>query len=120
MIHLLDGQSTRKKNLHLVINNTRFLILPWIFSKNLASKILSLTVKRITDDWEEQYKYSPVLLETFVEERRFNGTCYKAANWQYIGVTKGRGKKDKFNTPTLPVKKIFVYPLRKNFREMLC
>jgi hypothetical protein len=90
----------------MVVNNTRFLILPWIFSKNLASKALSLIVKRIADDWEERYKYRPVLLETFVEDNRFSGTCYKAANWQYIGMTKGRGKKDKLNRPTLPVKKI--------------
>jgi hypothetical protein len=114
------SEDARKKNLNLVVNNTRFLILPWIFSKNLASKVLSLTAKRISDDWEEQYKYRPVLLETFVEDKRFSGTCYKAANWQYIGMTKGRGKKDKFNRPTLPVKKIFVYPIEKDFRKILC
>jgi hypothetical protein len=100
------SDEARKKNLMMVVNNTRFLILPWIFSKNLASKTLSLIVKRIADDWEERYKYRPVLLETFVEDNRFSGTCYKAANWQYIGMTKGRGKKDKLNRPTLPVKKI--------------
>ena len=114
------SEDARKKNLNLVVNNSRFLILPWIFSKNLASKVLSLTAKRISDDWEELYKYRPVLLETFVEDKRFSGTCYKAANWQYIGMTKGRGKKDKFNRPTLPLKKIFVYPIKKDFRKILC
>jgi len=114
------SEDERKKNLNLVVNNTRFLILPWIFSKNLASKVLSLTAKRIADDWEEQYKYRPVLLETFVEDKRFSGTCYRAANWQYVGMTKGRGKKDKCNRPTLPVKKIFVYPIEKDFRKILC
>jgi hypothetical protein len=71
----------RKKNLHLIVNNARFLILPWVHSKNLGSKILSLVGKRICDDWQERYNYRPVLLETFVEKQRFQGTCYKAANW---------------------------------------
>jgi transposase len=110
----------RKKNLHLVVGNARFLILPWILSKNLASMILSMIMKRIADDWEIRYKYRPVLLETFVEKERFTGSCYRAANWQYIGTTKGRGKKDRHNQAVLPKKMILVYPLHKNFRALLC
>jgi transposase len=110
----------RIKNLHLVINNARFLILPWIISKNLASKILSIIAKRISDDWEKRYNYKPVLLETFVEKDRFTGSCYRAANWQYVGTTKGRGKKDRHNQAVLPKKMILIYPLCKNFRALLC
>jgi hypothetical protein len=110
----------RQKNLNLIINNARFLILPWVFSKNLASKILSTIAKRVADDWENLYKYRPVLLETFVEQKRFQGTCYKAANWQYLGLTKGRGKKDRQNKASLPKKSIFVYPLDKKFKKLLC
>jgi len=110
----------RKENLNLVVNNARFLILPWVCSKNLASKILSTVAKRIAVDWQERYKYTPVLLETFVEKKRFSGTCYKAANWALVGTTKGRGKKDIFQEASLPKKDIFMYPLQKDFRTMLC
>jgi len=110
----------RQENLHLVLNNARFLIVPWVDSKNLASKILSMVSKRITDDWQQRYNYRPVLLETFVEKQRFSGTCYKAANWKLVGSTKGRGKKDRFKDASLPKKDIFLYPLDKNFQAMLC
>lgn len=109
----------RTSNLHLIINNARFLILPWITSKNLASKILSLISKRITNDWKQRYNYKPVLLETFVECRRFQGTCYKAANWIKVGVTKGRGKLDEKREHVLPVKDIFLYSVNRKFREIL-
>jgi hypothetical protein len=111
--------STRKKNLHLVVNNARFLILPWVRSKNLGSKILSLISKRIRADWQERYHYEPVLLETFVEKWRFLGTCYKAANWVCVGDTKGRGKPDVRHECKLPVKSVWLYPLRKDFRRRL-
>jgi hypothetical protein len=114
------SEEKRKENLHLVINNARFLILPWVYSKNLASKILGMVSRQIADDWQEQYNYRPVLFETFVEKQRFSGTCYKAANWKNVGTTKGRGKKDRFNDANLPKKDIFMYPLEKNFRSMLC
>ena len=110
----------RKQRLHLVINNARFLILPWIRSRNLASKILSLIAKRISDDWEERYNYRPVLLETFVECDRFDGACYKAANWTRVGITKGRGKLDRDKKYELPKKYVFLYPLTKNFKRILC
>ncbi len=113
-------KKTREKNLHLVVNNARFLILPWVQSKNLASRILSLVSKQIASDWEERYNYRPVLLETFVEKKRFYGTCYKAANWICVGDTQGRGKLDVKNEYKLPVKSIWLHPLRRDFRRLLC
>jgi hypothetical protein len=110
---------TRKKNLPLVVNNARFLILPWIRSKNLASRILSMAAKRIASDWHGRYGYTPVLLETFVEKERFTGTCYKAANWICVGDTKGRGKLDVHNEHKLPVKSVWLYPLGKDFVQWL-
>ncbi|MCA1795437.1 MAG: DUF4338 domain-containing protein [Desulfobacteraceae bacterium] len=112
----------RKANLHLIVNNARFLILPWIQSKNLASKILSLITHRLPDDWHNKYNIRPVLLETFVQKNRFAGTCYKAANWQIVGETKGRGKlgaTPKKGTVIVPIKDVWVYPLDSNFRVLL-
>ncbi len=109
----------RRKNLHLIANNARFLILPWVSCKFLASKLLSLAAKRIPLDWENRYRYRPVLLETFVETR-FRGTCYKAANWIHVGQTKGRGKLEKGHRPVLPKKEIFLFPLQKSFKRLLC
>jgi len=110
----------RKRNLHLVVNNARFLILPWVHSPNLASKILSLLAQRLPEDWQNRYSYRPVLLETFVECDRFRGTCYKAANWIHVGITKGRGKLDVKKQYALPKKDILLYPLVKKFRDSLC
>jgi hypothetical protein len=112
-------QRGRKDNLHLIANNSRFLILPWIKSYNLASKVLSLCAARIRDDYDNRYGYRPVLLETFVECGRFHGTSYKAANWHLIGQTKGRGKLDRDNQYRLPIKDIYVYPLCRDFRSLL-
>jgi hypothetical protein len=109
----------RKKNLHLIVNNARFLILPWVTSRNLASRVLSLAARQIAADWQERYSYQPCLLETFVQKNRFGGTCYKAANWIYVGDTKGRGKLDVKNEYKLPVKSVWVYPLCRNFRNKL-
>ena len=117
--HIGWSDEKRRQNLNLVINNSRFLILPWIESKNLASKILSLIGKRIADDWEARYKYRPVLIETFVEKRRFNGTCYKAANWIWVGTTKGRGRADRLKEVKLPQKEILLYPLEPDYRKIL-
>ncbi|MBF0433478.1 MAG: DUF4338 domain-containing protein [Fibrobacteria bacterium] len=109
---------TRKKNLHLVVNNARFLILPWVRSKNLGSKILSLASKRICSDWEQRYNYRPALLETFVEKQRFQGTCYKAANWIGVGDTRGKGKRGNIDGE-VPIKSVWLYPLRPDFRSQL-
>jgi hypothetical protein len=110
----------RQRNLHLVVNNARFLILPWIRCKNLASRILALISKRLPDDWHARYAYRPVLLETFVEKPRFTGTCYKAANWQRLGETQGRGKLDTLHRHDQPIKSIWIYPLTRHFKRQLC
>lgn len=110
----------RKENLHLIINNARFLILPWVQTPNLASRILSMATKRVAHDWKHLYQYTPVLVETFVEISRFTGTCYQAANWLYLGKTKGVGRLGNTKKPQLPVKSIWVYPLHKKFRQKLC
>lgn len=113
------NHNQRKKNLNLIVNNARFLILPWIKSKNLASKILSLTARQLPDDWEGRYKIRPLLLETFVEKERFAGTCYRAANWKLLGQTQGRGKLGPAGKISVPIKDVWVYPLNKNFRHIL-
>ena len=100
----------RRRHLPLVVNNARFLILPWIRCKNLASRVLALVTRRLADDWHARYAYRPVLLETFVEKPRFTGTCYKAANWQYLGDTQGRGKLDTLHRRDQPIKSIWAYP----------
>jgi len=110
----------RERNLHLVVNNARFLILPWVRCKNLASRILALITRRLMDDWHTRYGYRPALLETFVEKPRFTGTCYKAANWQCLGDTKGRGKLDRLHRNAEPIKSVWVYPLVRDFRQRLC
>ena len=111
--------SQRERNLHRVVNNARFLILPWVSSPNLASKVLGMAARNLASHWEETYGYSPVLLETFVQRDRFAGTCYKAANWSYLGDTKGRGKLDVKHRNAVPIKAVFVYPLVPNSREHL-
>ena len=109
----------RKKKLQYIVNNARFLILPWVKCKNLASKILSLTSHRLSGDWQGHYGYQPVLLETFVERDRFAGTCYKAANWVLVGQTKGRGKLGPAGKISVPIKDLWLYPLERNFRHIL-
>jgi hypothetical protein len=113
------SHAQRKKNLHLIVNNARFLILPWVQSKNLASMILAMAARQLPDDWLAQYHYRPVLMETFVEKQRFEGTCYKAANWRHLGQTKGRGKLGPAGKQSVPIKDLWVYPLKRAFRAHL-
>ena len=110
---------TREKGLRLIVNNARFLVLPNIRVKNLASRVLSLCARRIRVDFLETYNYEPVLLETFVEKGRYSGVCYRAANWHYLGDTTGRGKSDRYHRQGVPVKAVFVYPLVRNPRQSL-
>jgi len=109
----------RKAHLNLILNNSRYLIFPWVHIKNLASKALALATKQIQKDWLREYCYAPVLLETFVDLAYFKGTCYKAANWKHLGETKGRGRMDRNNEYTLSKKAIFMYPLQKDFKAIL-
>ena len=112
-------KNDRSQRLNLVLNNSRFLIFPWVRVKNFASKALSLAVKRIRADWHQRYGYSPVLLETFIDPEEYRGTCYRAANWIYLGRTQGRGRMDRYKERPLSRKDIYVYPLAKNFRASL-
>jgi hypothetical protein len=110
----------RKVNLQKIINNSRFLIFPWVKVKNLASSALALAVKTVPDDWQGCYGYRPVLMETLVDRKRFKGTCYKAANWIHVGETTGRGRMDRENKRQgAAVKEIYVYPLASRFRREL-
>jgi len=109
----------REKLLQLVLSNDRFLIFPWVKVPHLASHALSLVTKRIGDDWVESYGYRPVLIETFVEPSRFSGTCYRAANWQYLGQTQGRGLNDPHHEYPVSKKDIYVYPLQTDWKESL-
>lgn len=111
---------TRKKNLNLITNNTRFLILPWVEVPHLASHVLGKILRRLSIDWQKKYGHPIPLVETFVEQDRFQGTCYKAANFMCVGETKGRSRQDRDQTMSVPVKCVYLYPLRKNFREALC
>ncbi len=110
----------RRGNLRLIVNNARFLILPWVNTPNLASCILARAARQLSHDWRARYGHAPLLLETFVERDRFRGTCYRAANWIHVGATKGRGKLDVHTRYPVPVKEIFLYPLHKHFRRELC
>lgn len=110
----------RKCNLPRIVNNSRFLILPWIQVPHLASKILSLAVHQLIDDWLDAYHIRPLLLESFVDPERFSGTCYRAANWIHVGSTQGRGRMDRNQDVERHVKEIFVYPLHAHARELLC
>lgn len=111
----------RKKNLQFIVNQSRFLVLPWVQVKGLASMILGLAARRLPEDWQALYSYRPLLLETLVDRSRYRGTCYKAANWIYLGVTQGRGRMDRDNVARgQAVKDIYVYPLCRHVQEKLC
>jgi len=114
------SDEARKKHLSKVVCNSRFLILPQVKVPNLASHVLSLSAKRLPGDWFERYGFEPVLLETFVERGRFHGSCYRAANWQYVGSTCGRGRQDRDRMNSVPVKDVYIFPLIKDARQVLC
>ena len=109
----------RQRNLPFVVNNARFLILPWVKIKHLASHVLAQVERCLLDDWDRRYALRPALLETFCESPRFAGTCYRAANWIRVGKTQGRGKLDVKNEYALPVKDIWLRPLRRDWKKVL-
>jgi len=110
----------RKRNLQFIVNQSRFLILPWVSVRGLASKILSLTARRLPQDWHALYGYRPLLLETLVDRSLYSGTSYKAANWIHLGATQGRGRMDRDHAAQdQAIKDIFVYPLCRHAREQL-
>lgn len=115
------GWTVNERQTHLgrIANNSRFLILPWVRVPELASHILGRLARRVASDWQAHYGHPVVLLETFVERERFRGSCYRAANWLYVGQTQGRTRQDRQHQLQAPVKDVFVYPLQRNFREQL-
>lgn len=111
----------RRRNLQRVVNNSRLLLVPWVQVKNLASKILSLAVRRLLLDWPERYGVEPLLVETLVDPNRYRGICYRAANWIKLGSTAGRGRMDGgHQRHGLSPKTVFVYPLARNAARRLC
>jgi hypothetical protein len=110
----------RVKNLQLIVNNSRFLMLPWVRVPGLASKILSLCARQLPEDWEAQYGCRPILFETFVDATRFRGTCYRGANWIPLGQTQGRGRMDADFTHKRTPKTIYVYALCSHVQQRLC
>jgi len=112
-------EKVRKANLHFLTNNMRFLILPWVKVPHLASHILGKVARRISSDWIKRYHHPIYLLETFVEKERFRGTSYQAANWIYVGQSKGRSRNDRYRSLKVPIKDIYLYPLLKRFRNAL-
>jgi hypothetical protein len=111
--------SARRQNIRFLAYNTRFLILPWIAVKNLASHLLGHLARRLSDDWQDRYGHPIYYLESFVDPGRFRGTCYRAANWRFLGLTQGLGKDAQSKRPNRSRKEILGYPLIHDFRERL-
>ena len=109
----------RRQHIRFVAYNTRFLILPWIEVRCLASHILGRMVRVLPGDWQRVYGHPVYFAETFGDPTRFAGTCYRAANWVWLGQTTGRGKADNTRRPNRPLKDVLGYPLTKRFRERL-
>ena len=109
----------RAARLGNIVNNNRYLILPWVHVPHLASHVLGRIARRIKADWIVKYGHPISLLETFVDRERFRGTCYRAANWKCVGQTQGRSRQDRYSTMSVPIKDIYVYPLSSRFREEL-
>jgi len=118
--HIGWNHSQRVGGLHRIVNNARFLILPWVRCSGLASRILSGIPTPLRADWLWRYGYEPVLLESFVEAPHFSGASYRAAGWIQLGETQGRGKLEKNNQQALPLKQIWIFPLHPHFRQILC
>ncbi len=114
------SKEARERNRHLLAYNSRFLILPWVVVPHLASHLLGLVSRTIADDWQRIYHHPILWLETFVDTERFAGTCYRAANWTFLGLTSGRGKYNKTQKQLTSIKAMYGYPLTRNYLEKLC
>ena len=114
------SDATRQSNLPRVINNSRFLILPWTRIPHLASHILARAAQQLPGDWLARYGVEPLLMETLVDSSRYRGTCYRAANWIDVGTTQGRGRMDTARNAPLVPKQIFLYPLHRRWQQRLC
>ena len=114
------SRRAREANLQYVVANSRFLIPPWVKVRNLGSKLLALSARRLAEDWQKRYGYRPVLLESYIDKERFSGVCYRAANWQRVGQTSGRGRQDRALERSAPVKDIYLLALHPGWRSTLC
>lgn len=117
--HIGWSAEARRRNIRFIAYNTRFLILPWVRVPHLASHILGKVTRALSADWERMYGHPVYFAETFIDPGRFRGTCYRAANWQLLGLTTGRGKNDQTNKPNRPIKEVLGLPLTRRFREYL-
>ena len=113
-------RATRERNLSLLTNNTRFLILPWVRVRYLASHLLSRICRELAGNWMDKYGHPIHMIETFVQRDRYRGTCYRAAGWTHVGATTGRSRNDVHATMSVPVKDVYVHPLHPDFRGRLC
>lgn len=113
------SRRAREANLQYVVANSRFLVPPWVDVSNLASKLLAVVTRQLPEDWQARYGYQPVLVETYVEHARFPGTCYRAANWQHVGQTCGRGRQDRTEQRDQPIKDIYLWALQPEWRTTL-
>jgi len=109
----------RRRNIRFLAYNTRYLILPWVRVPHLASHILSRMASQLSPEWERMYDHPMYFAETFIDPTRFRGTCYRAANWKFLGLTTGRGKNDHTYKPNRPIKEVLGLPLTPRFRELL-
>lgn len=114
------SKEQRQAGIHGVAYNTRFLILPWVKVRHLASHLLARAAGVLSADWQKLYNHRIHLLETFIDPERFRGSCYRAANWIYLGQTTGRGKADQTHRVNRSLKELWVYPVAKDFRQQLC
>ena len=114
------SEKAHRRCFQFVTNNHRFLILPWVEARNLASHALSMVCGRLSTDWQQKYGHPVLMVEIFVEQDRFRGTCYKAANWVKLGLTKGRSRNDRYSRLKLPIKEVYIYSLHRQAKELLC
>ena len=111
--------AARRRNIRFIAYNSRYLVLPWVQIKCLASHVLGRMAARISSDWERIYGHPVYYLETFIDPQRWKGTCYRAANWETLGLTTGRGKAATSHRPNRPLKQVLGYPVDKRFRRLL-
>ncbi|MFQ5592191.1 MAG: DUF4338 domain-containing protein [Phycisphaerae bacterium] len=113
------SQAARRENIRFIAYQSRFLILPWVRVPHLASHVLGRMSRQLSADWQRVYAHPIYFTETFIDPSRYAGTCYRAANWIYLGMTTGRGKNDQTNKPNRTLKQVFGYPLQRGFRRKL-
>ena len=118
-LYLGWSAASRKRNIRFIAYNTRFLILPWVHVEHLASHLLGRMLKMLSGEWQRVYDHPVYFAETFVDPERFKGTCYRAANWVFLGLTTGRGKNDQTNRANRSLKQVLGYPLTSDFRKRL-